>query len=112
MPTKAQKKRKLNKAAYQKRINQDPEPSPPNTPIAKHPRLPGVESLNFSSSDESEDESSSGHSESEDSVEENEEFPVVIDPKSVNEPGLFYYLITTKNTFTSNFICVTKLFDM
>ena len=52
--------------------------------------------MNFSSNDESENESSSGVSESEESVEKNEEFPVVIDPKSVNEPGLFYYLITTK----------------
>ena len=87
MPTKAQKKRKLNKAAYQKRINQDPEPSPPNTPIAKHPRLPGVESLNFSSSEESENEPSSGDSESEESVEENEEFQVVLDPESIQQPG-------------------------
>ena len=91
MPSKAQKKRKINKGKYQKRADQDLRSSSSSTPVRKRPRLSatedpasnqpstssnpnvytpiakdrrlsGVECLDFSSSDKSENETSPDNS--------------------------------------------------
>ena len=43
MPSKAQQKRKINKADYQKRVNQDLTPTSSTAPISKRPRLSATE---------------------------------------------------------------------